>query len=114
MCIRKSDRWMIQLDERIMEYIAEEDWATPETIAQDRRFPSYEGVISDRCKRLHYVGFIEPFHGEMYDLTTEGLLYLDGEIDARHQPYPKACAVFKRWDFPPGWSPGPGRKVLRG
>jgi hypothetical protein len=107
MGIRKSADWMIQLDERILEHLEAKGWATPEMMTCRRWFPSYEGVISDRCKRLRYAGFIDPFHGEMYEITIEGKLYLDGEIDARHQPYPKASAVFKRWDFPPGWSPGP-------
>jgi len=26
------------------------------------------------------------FHGEMYEITQWGLLYLEGEIDAEHQP----------------------------
>jgi len=98
---------MVQLDEQILEYIGNGGWATPKMMAQNPGFPSYEGVLSDRCKRLHYAGLIEPFHGEMYDITIEGQLYLDGEIDARHQPFPKASAVFGRWDFPPGWTAGP-------
>ncbi|ELZ22390.1 hypothetical protein C475_17798 [Halosimplex carlsbadense 2-9-1] len=100
---------MMQLDERIMEYIDREGWVSPRLLARERGFPETEGVIRDRCKRLRYTGFIEPFHGEMYDITIEGQLYLDGEIDARHQPFPKASAVFGRWDFPPGWTPGPVR-----
>lgn len=103
---------MIQLDERILEHLESSGWATPKMMARTRGFPEYRGVISDRCKRLHYVGFIEPFHREMYEITVEGRLYLKGELDARHQPYPKASAVFKRWSFPPGWNPGPRRLRL--
>ena len=106
---RKSADWMIQLDERILEKIETDGWTTPGMLAKNSKFPEYEGVISDRCDRLHYVGFIEPFHGKMYDLTVEGRLYLQGEIDAKHQPYPKASAVHKKWSFPPGWQPGPLR-----
>jgi len=104
---------MIQLDERILEHLERKGWATPRMMARERGFPSYEGVISDRCKRLHYVGFIDPFHDEMYELTAGGQLYLDGEIDARHQPYPKASAVFERWDFPTRWESSI-RRSLRG
>ena len=103
---------MIQLDERILEYVESQGWAMPSMLARERQFPEYEGVISDRCKRLHYCGFLDPIHGEMYDITAEGRLYLQGEIDAAHQPYAKASAVFERWDFPPGWDPGPIRFKL--
>lgn len=109
---RKSADWMIQLDERILEQIENDGWTTPGMLARKSDFPTYRGAISDRCKRLHYVGFIEPFHAEMYDLTVEGRLYLKGDLDARHQPIPKASAVHKRWSFPPGWQTGPVRSRL--
>jgi hypothetical protein len=103
---------MIQLDEKILAHIEREGWSTPRLMAQEPGFPSYKGVISDRCKLLRYAGFIDPIHGEMYDITVEGRLYLDGEIDARHQPYPKASAVFERWSFPPSWTVAPRRSRI--
>lgn len=95
---------MVQLDERILEHLEGEGWSTPRIMAKEHGFGASEGRIRDRCDRLHYVGFIEPIHGEMYDITVEGRLFLRGEIDARHQPIPKASAVFKRWSFPARWS----------
>ncbi len=100
---------MILLDERILEQIDEHGWSTPKMMARHRTFPEYTGVISDRCKRLHYAGLVEPFHGEMYDLTVEGRMYLKGDLDARHQPIPTAAAVHKRWSFPPTWHTRPIR-----
>jgi hypothetical protein len=104
---RNPARSMVQLDERILEHIESEGWATPKILARERGFPQSEGRITDRCKRLHYCGFLDPHHGEMYDITVEGRLYLKGDLDARHQPTPKASAVFERWSFPADWSPGP-------
>lgn len=109
---RTSAKWMIQLDDRILENIASEGWSTPSIMAKARGFTAPEGVIRDRCKRLHYAGLAAPIHGRMYELTGEGQRYLDGDLDARHQPYPKASAVFKRWSFQPGWSPEPARLRL--
>lgn len=102
----QSAKCMIQLDERVLEHIEKQGWMTPKMMAQKRGFPEYRGVIGDRYKRLHYAGFIEPLSedSEMYGLTVEGRLYLKGDLDARHQPTPKASAVFKRWSFPAGWS----------
>jgi len=106
---RNPARSMVQLDERILEHIESEGWATPKTLARERGFPQSEGRITDRRKRLHYCGFLDPHHGEMYDITVEGRLYLSGDLDARHQPTPKASAVFERWSFPADWTPGPVR-----
>jgi len=104
---RKSADWMLQLDERILEYIESEGFVTPKMLARESDFPEYRGILSDRCKRLQYAGFIHPFADEMYEITVEGRLYLKGDLDAAHQPYPKASAVHKRWSFPAGWQPGP-------
>jgi len=97
---------MILLDERILEHIKENGWSTPKMMAQERGFPGAEGVISDRCKRLHYAELLDPIHNEMYEITVEGRLYLEGELDARHRPRPTASAVHKRWSFPAGWTHG--------
>lgn len=53
-------------------------------------FDATEGILSDRCKMLADAGLLAPIHGETYELTTWGRLYLEGEIDAAHQPRPKA------------------------
>ena len=59
---------MIQLDERILEKVETDGWTTPGMLAKDSKFLEHEGVLSDRCNRLHYVEFIEPIHAEMYEL----------------------------------------------
>jgi hypothetical protein len=101
---RKSADWMEQLDERIMEFVWSEGWASPSLLENERGFSASVGRLRDRCMYLHYVGFIEPIHGEMYDLTSEGILYLKGEIDAGHYPDPTPSKVFKdRFATPSNW-----------
>ncbi|WP_240452037.1 hypothetical protein [Halostella salina] len=101
---RKSADWMLALDERILEQIEADGWTTPGLLSKDPKFPEYEGVISDRCKRLHYAELLDPIHNEMYEITVEGRLYLKGELDARHRPRPTASAVHERWSFPSSWT----------
>ena len=96
MCPRKSAYWMEQIDERILEHLSENGWSKPRIMARERGFESSRGRIRERCKRLQYVAFVAPMHGEMYEITTWGLLYLDGEIDARHQPTPTVDRVLKK------------------
>lgn len=90
MALRKSDWWVEQVDERIMEFLDEQGWATPRLMARERGFSASEDRIGERCEMLVYAGFVAPLHGEMYELTQWGRLYLDGEVDARDQPTPRA------------------------
>lgn len=83
---RRSAEWMEQTDDRILEHIYEEGWSTPTIMANS--FDAPKGILSDRCKMLWQAGFISPIHEEMYELTTWGMRYLEGEIDAAHYPYP--------------------------
>lgn len=79
---------MEQIDERILEHLRNEGWSSPAIMASERGFEASEGHIRDRCKRLQWVGFVYPIHRDTYDLTTDGRLYLEGEIDARYRPHP--------------------------
>ena len=79
---------MEQVDERILEFLDSVGWATPRIMAKERGFESGEGRIQERCERLVYAGLVSPMHGEMYEITQWGVLYLQGEIDAEHQPIP--------------------------
>ena len=79
---------MEQTDERILEFLDDVGWATPHIMARERGFDATEGRIGDRCERLVYAGFITPLHRKTYEITQWGRLYLQGEIDAEHQPTP--------------------------
>jgi len=92
---RKSAYWMKQLDERILEYLDSEGWGSPSVLARSRGFTASEGHIGERCKMLHYAGFISPITSDMYELTTDGIQYLNGQIDARHRPKPTVDRVLR-------------------
>lgn len=87
---RKQAGWMDILDERILEFLHANGWATPKIMAGKRPFTASEGRIQERCRMLHYAGLVAPIHGEMYELTLDGRMYLEGEIDAEHRPWPTA------------------------
>ena len=80
---------MQQLDERILEHLAEESWSSPSVMASRPEFRwASEARLRERCKMLGYAEFIAPIAGEMVEITTWGQLYLAGELDAEHQPRP--------------------------
>jgi|GEM_PF-776742 len=94
---RKSAWWMEQLDEQIMEFIREEGWASPRLLQGEKGISASEGRIRERCLCLHYAGFIAPISGEMYDLTSEGILYLKGAINAENYPRPNPATVTEEY-----------------
>jgi len=82
---------MQQLDERILEHLAEDGWSTPAMIVEDRRFrdlQASEARVRERCRKLTERELVEPVHTEMYEITTWGLAYLRGDLDA---------AMLRRW-----------------
>jgi len=83
--MRKSGHWMQQLDERILEHLHEEGWSTPGMIVSDRRFRELEASearVRERCHELTQRELVEPVHTEMYEITTWGVAYLRGDLDA--------------------------------
>lgn len=82
--MRKSASWMHQIDERIIEHLDESGWASPSTMSRGFRFTASEARILERCKALSDSGLIAPIYegADMFELTTLGILYLNGDIDA--------------------------------
>jgi hypothetical protein len=89
---------MEQVDERILEFLDSVGWASPRIMAKERGFESGEGRIRERCERLLYAGLVSRMHSDMYEITRWGVLYLEGEIDAEHQPKPTVDRVLRNSD----------------
>ena len=86
---------MTQQDDRILEYLDREGWGTPSLIADETSIDISEGHIEDRLKMLYYAVLVVPIFNDMYEITTEGMLYLEGELDAGNQPTPTVDRVLK-------------------
>jgi len=91
MQVRRKGRWMYVVDERIVELLAESSWETPKTMARDSRFCEVradEEYIRQRCRGLVERELIVPVvkNSEMYEITSLGLAYLRGDLDADHLP----------------------------
>lgn len=83
---------MCTLDERIIELVAEDPMASPSIMESVMQFDASQRRIHERCLMLADAGLIAPISDdfEMYEVTSEGLQYLDGELDAEHQPRPSS------------------------
>lgn len=91
MKMRRMGMWMYPVDERILEHLAEESWASPSTMAAEREFSQLDidaEYIEQRCEHLVERELIVPIIecGDMYEITRWGLAYLRGDLDAGNLP----------------------------
>ena len=93
---RKTAFWMKQLDERIMETLRDEDWATPRIIARQTKTACSQGHIRERIDKLRDIGFVVQLHGDTFVLTHDGQLYLEGKIDANNRPWPPGEQMLRK------------------
>jgi len=85
-CMRESARWMVLLDDRIMEFIDENGPSLPSNIADDDRIPYGAQHIGNRCRKLADVGLLENLGNGVYVLTADGKSYLEGEHGVEETP----------------------------
>ena len=81
---------MVPLDERILEYLQEHDLATVGTITQEVELWASRARVRERCYKLadaELIGSLTRDH-QHWELTKRGEMFLDGDLDARHQPTP--------------------------
>lgn len=82
--MRKSGKWMVLLDERILELLSEEEneFMSPSDIADHSRIPYSSQHVGRRCKKLAEHGLLKPVARGVYTVTQEGEAYLEGEYNA--------------------------------
>ena len=85
-CMRQSARWMVLLDDRIMEFIDENGPSLPSNIGDDDRIPYGAQHIGNRCRKLADAGLLENLGNGVYILTSDGKSYLEGESAVEDSP----------------------------
>ena len=87
--MRAPVAWMVQLDERILERLAEDGDATAWEIGVDLVEPMRTSRMTERCKVLANAELVDRYEREIVDgrfetywsITTWGRQYLDEEVD---------------------------------
>lgn len=79
---------MLATDERLLERLDEEGWATARSLATALDLP--RGVTRDRLRMLADAGLVAfaTSDRDLVHLTTSGALYLEGERDQALYPHP--------------------------
>ena len=91
MTIRKTARWQQSVDDRILEYLRDETWSTPEYLADVPGIHANEDTVAKRCRILAEVNLLEYVIEDMklVELTTRGEQYLEGKVDVELLPEPE-------------------------
>jgi hypothetical protein len=95
MGLRKNAYWMKAQDDRILEYLDREGWASPSLIESEASIDISEGHVEERLRMLCYAGLVAPIWSDAYEITAHGAMYLKGDLDVEHQPTPTVDRVLR-------------------
>ena len=79
--MRKSGRWMVLLDDRILEFLVEAGFSTPSEIAEDEHIHYSAQHVGDRCRKMAEHGLVENVGNGVYRITERGERYLAEELN---------------------------------
>jgi len=85
--IRKSGDWMTKYDDRILEYLRENNSARPADIARYDYVYCSSSYVGQRLRELTEHGLVTVQERPIYELTEEGRAYLIGAYDAETGQY---------------------------
>lgn len=80
--MRKSAEWMTIADERILEFLSENDSGSPTSMSKSEFVRFSRPHIHERCQKLERHGLINFLGNGVYVLSEKGQQYLDGDLDA--------------------------------
>ena len=80
--MRKSGSWMTIWDDRILEYILEEESGSPAELERSGYIRVSKSQISRRLRRLAEYGMLQHLGNGVYVITQRGEDYLAGDLDA--------------------------------
>lgn len=85
--MRESGTWMTIWDDRILEYLQENDGATVGEITKSDSIRVSNPHVSNRCKKLAEHGLVHAIGNGAYVITEQGEAYLEGEYDAENEVF---------------------------
>jgi len=84
--MRRDAEWMVPSDDRILELLREHGNLTPRAV-EDFGGP-VSGHAQDRLPKLAKCGLTERISRGLYQITDDGLAYLNEELNASTLPHP--------------------------
>lgn len=85
--MRYSGEWMALVDERILEYLQENETGSPKKMKDEGPIRYSDAYIGRRCKRLAEEGLVRHLGNAVYTITDDGEAYLEGRLDTENWTY---------------------------
>ena len=82
--MRHSGDWMTLLDDRILEYLSENEAASPTEMKKGGPLHFSRAYIGRRCRKLAEEGLIREISDAVYKITDDGEAYLSGVLDTQN------------------------------
>jgi len=79
--LRHSGNWMTLVDDRILEYLYENEAASPTEMMKGGPIKFSRAYIGRRCKKLKEKGLLREISDATYVITEDGEAYLRGYLD---------------------------------
>ena len=85
--LRHSGDWMTLLDDRILEYLHENEAASPTEMKKGGPINFSRAYIGRRCRKLMENGLLREISDATYVITDDGEAYLNGRLDTENWRY---------------------------
>ena len=85
--LRHSGDWMTLVDDRILEYLYENEAASPTEMMKGGPIKFSRAYIGRRCKKLKEEGLLREISDATYVITEDGKAYLKGHLDTEDWQY---------------------------
>ncbi|TKX85573.1 phage repressor protein [Halorubrum sp. SS5] len=85
--MRHSGDWMTLVDDRILEYLRENETGSPTEMKEEGPINYSSPYIGRRAKRLAEEGLTRHLGNAVYTITDDGEAYLDGRLDTQEWRY---------------------------
>jgi len=85
--MRHSGDWMTLVDDRVLEYIAENGSGSPNEMKNEGPIQYSRVYIHERCKKLVEEGLLNHLGNGIYTITDDGEKYLSGDLDTQNWIY---------------------------
>jgi Mn-dependent DtxR family transcriptional regulator len=82
--MRHSGDWMTLVDDRVLEYIRENESGSPTQMKEEGPIHYSRQYVDKRCKKLTEEGLLRHLGNGVYVLTEQGEAYLDGKLDTEN------------------------------
>jgi predicted transcriptional regulator len=85
--MRYAGGWMTAADDRILEYLSENETGSPAKMKREGPIRYSRQQINRRCKRLTEEDLVRHLGNGVYVITDDGEAYLEGRLDTENWRY---------------------------